>query len=968
MPYKTIRFCSLKLKSDLPKQEFYVMKFPEEAKDVIRRLAAKQNGTSFDKTSLPVKSLYKGLRLAPGLIHIGKISPKRDNDEETNKEKEEFWLYSPQQLDTKKLSAILAYWIETEFPDKPSKRGQVISAEEKELATSYLSEEKLIWEKKEVSYTSKFPPHPNKTPNLSNSDYVWLPHIIAAKLSQPKLKFEVDGQQLQFYRSVPSNGKGAELISWQPLNYTENGQTYYYSIVLTLSIILEPGLPYPRFDITPSIRRWLSINDCKLSNNHGSNAYIRAKLNWGKGLNPDDLTEYFINCRMVLKKGLANWDENLGELLAKLDIISNNPQEILANPSSAFNDKPNIGITYKEGMKPKHKVAKGVPTVNTDQLLKQIDNVLTEYFEPIYCQRQNSKTSKQPSQFFDLKKPENNFDEPLYKKKAETEKTFEVTKKNEFKKKKKKIKNCLKKKTELESDYQKRREELVRKQEIERLNWKPKLEETEEDFQLRLKQFNDNLSTAQAKLRSAIRSSIGEQLTIWIWHIKSENLEKRLKAIKYCLGLPKAEPGSHSFPEGLTVNICVSEVASLAQRLDLSPESKPNSKEREKAINKRKSEVANLVESPKSELLGKVGIWFELYDKKHWKFVQKDKEGEQKKYWLAPWGDPKRAIRMGFSDEGFVSKFITPERKSYYQKAICSFVDLLRSLGVRLEPSKIQLSNVDKDTPINEVGLRLINRTSQTGENGKPQLIPVMVKMCSLTNETSAIFPGITEWIPYDEALTRINNDGDGSINNDDNGKARIRTFIEYVLKTPELRGKPTILYCEAENIRQVWTWLQDTQIDSRGLSFAERKNQVFDAMPELRVIRIRSGNETAEWYGIDGEKLSGFTTGIFKNSDNDRVFFSIGEKPATMKVPKDFSRIDKPGKVWHHPSIMEITIGYRQKDDDPLELAAIAHQSRKGVLQYEDFLQVPRVLHYAKQMGDYVLMLDDDDDEQSDN
>lgn len=256
--YKTIRFCSLKLKSDLPKQEFYVMKFPEEAKDIIRRLAAKQNGTSFDKTSLPVKSLYKGLRLAPGLIHIGKISPKRDNDEETNKEKEEFWLYSPQQLDTKKLSAILAYWIETEFPDKASKRGQVdISAEEKELATSYLSEEKLIWEKKEVSYTSKFPPHPNKTPNLSNSDYVWLPHIIAAKLSQPKLKFEVDGQQLQFYRSVPSNGKGAELISWQPLNYTEDGQTYYYSIVLTLNIVLEPGLPYPRFDITPSIRRWL---------------------------------------------------------------------------------------------------------------------------------------------------------------------------------------------------------------------------------------------------------------------------------------------------------------------------------------------------------------------------------------------------------------------------------------------------------------------------------------------------------------------------------------------------------------------------------------------------------------------------------------------------------------------------------------------------------------------------------------
>jgi hypothetical protein len=54
--------------------------------------------------------------------------------------------------------------------------------------------------------------------------------------------------------------------------------------------------------------------------------------------------------------------------------------------------------------------------------------------------------------------------------------------------------------------------------------------------------------------------------------------------------------------------------------------------------------------------------------------------------------------------------------------------------------------------------------------------------------------------------------------------------------------------------------------------------------------------------------------------------------------------------------------IGYHQAGDNFLELAAIAHESRKGVLQYEDFLEVPKVLHYAKQIANYVLMLDDDD------
>ena len=63
------------------------------------------------------------------------------------------------------------------------------------------------------------------------------------------------------------------------------------------------------------------------------------------------------------------------------------------------------------------------------------------------------------------------------------------------------------------------------------------------------------------------------------------------------------------------------------------------------------------------------------------------------------------------------------------------------------------------------------------------------------------------------------------------------------------------------------------------------------------------------------------------------------------------------PEKSWGHPSMLEITIAYYQPEDNLIELAVIAHESRREILQYADCLEVPRVLHYAKQMGEYVLI-----------
>ncbi|MHC5826035.1 MAG: RNaseH domain-containing protein, partial [Nostoc sp.] len=220
---------------------------------------------------------------------------------------------------------------------------------------------------------------------------------------------------------------------------------------------------------------------------------------------------------------------------------------------------------------------------------------------------------------------------------------------------------------------------------------------------------------------------------------------------------------------------------------------------------------------------GKVGVLVELYGEKHWK---------------PEWTDPQAAIRLGFVQDKIdrLSKFIVPEheelKKKYEkaakdkgrelnrreqneinglqeelpQKAITSFLDLLRSLGVQIAPPRIVIPSAILPEPLTYVGLFLVNRTSKTSAHGKQQLIPVMVKMRSDSQTIEATFNGLSDWIPYDEALKKINTKGTSITGDRNELKKEIKGFIKRMLQTKELRGKDTLLLCDAQNIRRYWT------------------------------------------------------------------------------------------------------------------------------------------------------------------
>jgi hypothetical protein len=150
--------------------------------------------------------------------------------------------------------------------------------------------------------------------------------------------------------------------------------------------------------------------------------------------------------------------------------------------------------------------------------------------------------------------------------------------------------------------------------------------------------------------------------------------------------------------------------------------------------------------------------------------------------------------------------------------------------------------------------------------------------------------------------------------------------------------------------------------------------------MPKLRVVRVRQDGETPEWYALHDqekqkvklfdnllelEQISVATEGLFNTNSNERIFLSIGQKSNTMpKEKRDFSKLDKPQLHWSNPAILELVVACIQPKDEPWHWAVLTHELRRMALQYKDTLARPIVLHLAAQMGDYVLMVDEDSSE----
>jgi len=327
-----------------------------------------------------------------------------------------------------------------------------------------------------------------------------------------------------------------------------------------------------------------------------------------------------------------------------------------------------------------------------------------------------------------------------------------------------------------------------------------------------------------------------------------------------------------------------------------------------------------------------------------------------------------------------LTQFITPLEKFGSEKqekkvneklshrARAAFLDALRQLGIQPDTPKISLPNLP-DQP-HYVGIWLIKQYARSSKTGSQDFLPVMVYLNSQSSDIKVKANGFSDWLSYPQALLAI---AQGKAEGfDKEGKAL--PFIEKHINEVARLGD-TILFCHSQKLRNAWDWLQDTKINTELITFNNKENSIQSATewPTLRVVRIRDEEETPEWYGQKDDDI-GLPKGLFQISE--RVFGSSHGKsgkfqssPRSSKIAayttaKEKSYDPEPEDFAWNPGLYELTVAYKQPDDEAWLWASVAHELRDMSLNYNEATAMPLPLHLANQIKEYTLPLDDFDED----
>ncbi len=372
--------------------------------------------------------------------------------------------------------------------------------------------------------------------------------------------------------------------------------------------------------------------------------------------------------------------------------------------------------------------------------------------------------------------------------------------------------------------------------------------------------------------------------------------------------------------------------------------------------------------------------------------------------------DPKFALRLGFADAGLVTQFMTiPKQVGRYDsvknmahRASKAWDDGLRQLGVRVHPEHGLGDRLPAE--LRYAAIWLV-RKSRTARNRWAAHVPVAVLvtpedggsgLARVQGWDPEADDGAGAWIPYPALLLRLARHAEvparlptdtamGSPSSSRRGgryrdmEGQRRATEEWLQKIRlSLRGVPTILLAHAQNARSHWTWLQDCRVEPDRIRDGQAPARTLDRT--LRLLRVRTlrGRETAQWWGLhpkDGPNGLAAHLWVTEGCTDSRVFWSTTPKPAQFKssaveadklatrLVKAGKRkgeptidIDKPG--WN-PGLVEIAVlGYHPDGDtrdDPESLAMAVHQLRQPP-DYAEALSLPLPLHLAGLCQEYVL------------
>lgn len=341
--------------------------------------------------------------------------------------------------------------------------------------------------------------------------------------------------------------------------------------------------------------------------------------------------------------------------------------------------------------------------------------------------------------------------------------------------------------------------------------------------------------------------------------------------------------------------------------------------------------------------------------------------------------DPKRALRLGMAEAGRVTKFttgafhddqqgkpsgrtrLTPE-ELLRERCDNAVLEGLRQMGYL--PGKITVTPPDGQTfpeAMVVAGVRMLRLTRK--RTAAQIYLPIVTIFDTRTSVVQAWLPDENMGVrPFHQALLDITRMKDKEVSRfrRDMMLARLEQFLTEEL--PHAFGEDIVILTEAQNIRWLWPGVQNGELELDTLRF--RKGSTGGHLERMetrfRLIRLRTAerDETPMWYTADATPGRDYTSGLFRDNEAPRTFFNIATKPKTQKQARRGKQHD-PSEQYAVPSMLEILVAGQQSGDSDEAWALAVHTWRRmGYVSGGEMTRLPIPLQWAQRMDRYAAVI----------
>lgn len=324
---------------------------------------------------------------------------------------------------------------------------------------------------------------------------------------------------------------------------------------------------------------------------------------------------------------------------------------------------------------------------------------------------------------------------------------------------------------------------------------------------------------------------------------------------------------------------------------------------------------------------------------------------EKKHYWSEN-TDPKNAIRQGMARCNRLTQFIYPPDKqvgkrttSHGSRIVNGFYDLLLDAGCL--PKRAE--KVDWAEKILAVDLIKMKKGWST------VYIPVITKFTN--GELFVKRFGVTEWLPLRDSLVDISKQQVSFLTPEYNDRVKFQAFlrrsVEDLLDTSD---EDIILLIDAKlRLTQGKKWL-DVDNESIELDQLPFKEIDMEWSERVKVVRINLTGDVPQYrINVNGEELANRRQGLFKDASG--IYYSIGEKPITMKKAANaLMKYDRPSMLIHQQRAIEMIALGTTDSATRDELVGSVHNLRKLSIAYDVHTNRPYPFHMMNAVRKYLV------------